>query len=257
MEAINLIAPRNYGEMTEKQIRYVAALLIAGTPEETIWTKCFIRFTGIKPLGDVNGDYFFSKRKLKGFFKLTVEEVNSFSKKMDFLTKSYAGIRPVSKIGKLKPCDELLCDTTFLQYLEAENYYQKYLYTKDVNYLNALISTLYQKGKDYDNSLTSKRAKYIDKHATEVDELIVLMWMVGVKDYFSKKFKYLFKRIESDENNDIAPDMYRIIQDQVRMLSDGDVTKRNKVLKSNTWDALDEMDSKIREAKEMEKRNNI
>lgn len=252
---INLRAPKSYCEMTEKQVRYVAFLQLKGLAEETIWTKCLVKFTGIKAIGGTSDFYYFAKRQLRGFFKLTIEEFNYFSKKMSFITKSYFGIHPVSKIGKFTPCDELLRDTIFLQYLEAENEYQAFLFNKEEKHLYRLIAILYQNCKKYNNNIIDKRAKYFSRYATEVEKLITLMWMVGIKEYFTCKFNFLFCRVDdgSEEQSTTAPDMYGIIQNQVRMLTDGDITKREKVLSSNTWDALEEMNAKIRDAKELEK----
>lgn len=255
---INLKAPKSYCEMTEKQVRYVALLQLKGITEETIWTKCLVKFTGIKVIGGNTDFYYFAKRRLRGFFKLTIEEFNYFSKKMSFLTKSYIGIHPIAKIGKFASCDELLRDTIFLQYLEAENEYQAFLYNKEEVHLYRLIAILYQNGKTYDNDLIEKRVKYFTRHASEVEKLITVMWMVGIKEYFTCKYNFLFCRLddESEEQATTAPDMYGIIQNQVRMLTDGDITKREKVLSSNTWDALEEMNAKIRDAKELEKITN-
>jgi hypothetical protein len=256
MNTINLTAPRNYGEMTEAQVRYLAALQVSGMSEETIWTKCFIRFTGIKVISGTSKRYLFAKKHLKGFFRLSIEEVLFFSKRMNFLTKRFVGIRPMAKIGKYQVCDELLRDTTFIQYLEAENFYQAFLYTKDDVHLYKLMATLYQAEKEYDNNLTDKKLKYFARHTSETEKLIIVMWMIGIKEYFSNQFKYLFGRMEvDDEYGPTAPDMYSIIQNQIRLLTDGDITKREKVLSSNTWDALEEINAKIREAQELKKQN--
>lgn len=253
MSTINLTAPQNYGEMTEKQIRYVAALQLHGMPDKDIWRKCLIKFSGIKPIGGTSLRYYFVKKGYKGYFSLKLEEINYFSNKLDFLTRNYVGITPV-KIGKYKPCDNQLCDTVFMQYLEAENYYQAYIFTQDAGHLFKLMATLYQDGAKYDNNIVAKRAKYFSRHASEVKKLIVVMWMIGVKEFLTLKFNTLFEKPKDDEMGESkAPDMYAIIQNQVRMLTEGDITKRDQVLRSNTWDALDEMNAKQREAKEMEK----
>ena len=64
MSTINLTAPRNYGEMNEKQLRYVAALKVAGFPEKEIWKKCFLRFANIKPTIHIGDTYYFIRPKV-------------------------------------------------------------------------------------------------------------------------------------------------------------------------------------------------
>jgi len=252
MNTINLTAPRKYAEMTENQVRYIATLQVSGTPEENIWTKCFIRFTGIKPIVQVKDKYFFVKKGLKGFFTLTVEEVTYFSKKMDFLTRHYVGFKPFHRVGRYVPCMPLFENVRFLQYLEAENYYQAYIFTKDEKHLHLLMATLYgRKGEKYDNHRTERRARYFKKRSA-VEKMSTVMWIIGVKEYFSRKFSDLFDSAESGDSS-TPPDMYEIIQNQIRILNNGDVTKREKVLNSLTWDALHEMNAKIKESKELAK----
>jgi hypothetical protein len=244
--AINLIAPRNYNELTEKQLRYIVALQQAGTPEDTIRTKCFIRFTGLKPIARVHDNYHFILPKYKGLIALNSETVATFSKKMNWITKSYIGINPV-RIGNQRPCDKLLRDTLFIQYLDAENYYQAFIYTKDEKYIYKLMATIYPTGKKYDNERTEKRAKYFERKATNSDKSIVIMWMLGVKEYFARKFSFLFVAHETEGDISTQPiDMIEIINNQVRILTEGDVTKKEKVLQLQTWDALTELNEKMK-----------
>ena len=259
MMEITLTVPNNYSELSEKQLRFVAALLIVGVPEETIWTRCFIKFSGIKPIRSLQDKYFFSKKGLKALFSLSVEDVLSFSKNMDWITKSYICLKPLAKIGWFVPVMPLFENVRFLQYLEAENFYQAYLFTKDEKHLHMLMATLYGlPGKEYDNSKTEKRSNYF-ANRRKVEKFITIMWMIGVKEFFTNKFPDLFERSyvsEDGEEQSTVPDMYANIQNQMRLLTEGDITKREQVLQSMAWDALDEMNAKIREAKELKKIQN-
>jgi len=250
---IDLTAPRNYSEMTEKQVRYVAHLQVKGNKEEWIWTKCLINFTGIRPIGGTSKVYYFAKKHLKGFFSMTIEETFDFAKKLDFVTKRYIGIRPMKKIGRYRPCDELLRDISFQQYLDAENHYQAFLFTKSEYHLFDLMATLFTlPGLSY-NNITSNKAIRRMKRCSEAEKLMVIMWFVGIKEYFSNQFKYLFNRAKVDETDTTtAPDMLGIIRNQVRMLTEGDITKEEQVLAAPAWTALSEMNDKCREAKEQQ-----
>lgn len=239
---IELTAPSNFSEMTEKELRYLCSLLVAGQSETQIHVKCFIRFTGIKIITRYDGIYWFAKPKLKGLFKLTDEEVADFASRFRFLTSRYNGIAPFHKIGRAKPMDKLLRNTTFAMYFEAENHYQAYIFKKDKKYLLKLLAVLY-----------SKPEKWMDHHATAVDSMMCLLWFMGIKEYFARKWKYLFKRedAEATDDNPIPPNMYQIITNQVRMLTDGDITKNKQVLGSPTWDALTELNNKCREYEQL------
>ena len=114
------------------------------------------------------------------------------------------------------------------------------------------MATLYKrKGEKYDNRYPEDRAHYFASRSKE-EKLLTVMWMLGVKATLTKKFKYLFaseNQEEDSETQNEAPDMYAIIQNQMRALTDGDITKREKVLQANAWDALDELNEKIRETR--------
>ena len=251
MEKVALTAPSNWGEMTEKQMLYVAKLQVAGMEEDRIWLNCFLRFTGLKPVGNSKSEHYFCKKGVKGIITLQIGEVMSFKNSFKFTTRSYVGIKPLAKMGKFVPCDELLRDIHFLQYLDIENYYQAYIFTQNEHFLNLLLATLYRKqGEKYNNVLTEKRTGYFLKRSKE-EKLLTIMWIIGVKEYFTKKFRYLFAPESQDEEQpDSPPDMYAIVQNQVRALTDGDITKREKVLEANVWDALDELNEKVRESRD-------
>lgn len=254
---INLSAPRNYSELSENQLFDVAFLLMTGIPENSLWSKCFVNFTGLKPLGTVDQAAYFKLKGVKGIFSISLEEILFFSKKMKFLTKSYIGLNPIQHIGKFIPVESQFENVLFSQYLEAENFYQAYIFTKNDMHLASLMATLYyKKGETYNNDRTLKRSKHFLK-SSQITKFISVMWFMGVKEFFAQKYKFLFSPDKShnfDEDEDEEPqppDMYAIIQNQMRALTDGDITKREAVLNSLTWDALEELNNKIREAKQM------
>lgn len=245
---IELTAPKNFSEMTEKQLRYLCALLVAGQTETQIHVKCFVRFTGIKIVAHKEHVYFFKKSKTPGFFQLTDEQVASFASKFKFLTSRYEGIKPFDRIGlDAKPYERLLRDTTFATYFEAENCYQAYIFKKEDVYLVRLMAVLYQASEEY-----------MLKHATAQDRMMCLLWFIGIKEHFARRWKYLFKKVDADDDEDdvpIPPNMFEIITNQVRMLTDGDITKNKKVLGSPTWDALTELDNKCRDYEQLKKQS--
>ena len=252
MAKVALTAPIYWGVMTQKQMLYVAKLQVAGMEEDRIWLNCFLKFTGLKPVGSNKSEHYFSKKGVKGIITLQIDEVLSFKNSFKFTTRSYVGIKPLAKIGKFIPCDELLRDVQFLQYLDIENFYQAYIFTQKEYFLNLLLATLYKiKSEKYKGELPEKRAGYFQKRSKE-EKLLTIMWIMGVKEYFTKKFRYLFAPESQDEELPSSPpDMYAIVQNQVRALTDGDITKREKVLEANVWDALDELNEKIRESKQL------
>jgi hypothetical protein len=251
---IELTAPASYAEMSEKELRYLATLLVAGQTEEQIRIKCFIKYAGIKLIRSNEDTYYFRRKGIKGNFTLTVDEVMYFAKKFNYLTNNHIGIKPFTKIGKYKAVDRLLRDTCFEQYLNAENYYQAYIHTSDPVHVHKLMAVLYTDKNGYNSKRIDAMAGYFARKATAEDRLITTMWMIGIKEYFLKKFRYLFVRQAVNEEEEVKlPDMLEIMTNQVRMLTGGDVTKNLDVLKANTWDALIEIDKKCEEYKKLNK----
>lgn len=256
MSDVHLKIPCNYSEMTADQVRYVIALKLAGTEEKNIWRKCFIKYTGIRPIVSYSDQYFFVKKNITGFFSLKLDEFNYFAKQLSFLTTSYVGMVPWA-IKKLSPCDEELRDTNFIQYLDAETEYEHYIFSKDIYHLDQLIATLYQPGEKYNNNRTEKIARSLHR-VSESDKMMVFMWFMGVKQLFAQKWPELFpkpKNSDDDiETDPVVPDMEKIIRSRIRLLTQGDITKERDILKAQTWSALDELNEKIREAEELKQK---
>lgn len=246
---INLTAPVSYEQLTERQLRFVASLVLFGMEEEAIWTRCFVKFTGISPMGEKDDRYFFKMKGIKGLFSIPMEAATEFIRTMSFLTRNHIGIRPIGKLCGLVPAQSRWEDVTFLQYLDAENFYQAYLHTKDSSYLNKLIATLYKKkGEPYDNEHSKARLRMISR-LSNVEKTCCLLWVMGIKEFFSRKWPDLFA--PSLTGGSDAPDMYSIIQNQMRVLTDGDITKREQVLNALAWDALDELNAQVVEARKI------
>lgn len=258
MGNIDLKVPVNYSEMTENQISYVARLKLHGISEKDIWRRCFIKFSGIKPMAQLGKSYVFSKKGIKGFFTIKIDDMSFFVRKMNWLTSNYIGVKPLT-ILELKSCDELMRDTKFIQYIDAENHYEAFIYTGDENELVLLAATLYQEGSVYTKSATKIIAKKIRERKVEL--YVSLMWMLGIKQEFAKKWPSLFpansaKNDDDNEFQSVVPDMERIIRDQLRMLTKGDVTKETQVLSSLTHSALDELNSQCLEYENLKNNKN-
>lgn len=260
-DAINITVPKGYSEMSEKQIRYVASLIISKQTPASIQLRCFLRFAGIRPIAKgLDSWLLFAKRNQgKKFFTMDISEINWCAKKMEFLTKQHIGIKPPARIGFLNPftpCDAQLRDTTFIQYLEAENFYQAFIHTKDEKYLYQLIATLYSRKneKAYDNNQTDRKAKQLKRIVSDVEKSIVLMWFVGIKESFAIKFPFLFAGAGEKSTTGKPPNMHKIMQSQIRTLTEGNITLEKQVLASSTWSALGELDAKAKEYQEMKKK---
>lgn len=91
---------------------------------------------------------------------------------------------------------------------------------------------------------------YREKNYEPWHALAVVYWIQGLKALFAQTFPNLF-RPTAPTADAAPPDMRMVMETQIRALTDGDVTKREAVLSTDTWAALTELDAKAREAEEI------
>ena len=124
----------------------------------------------------------------------------------------------------------------FSTYLVAENCYQGVLMSRSDEAVQQLATTLYPG---------------LVRTLEAWERLMVLQWWAQVKGMFGDLFPHFFKPGGTDEGD--TPDMRAIMDNQIRALTGGDITKEKEVLNMDTWRALTELDAKAKEAEEFKK----
>ncbi|MDR1339256.1 MAG: hypothetical protein LBK58_04290 [Prevotellaceae bacterium] len=251
---INLTAPTSWNELNPEQLTWISWLMCQDSltaPE--FLTYAFVRLSGITILKKVD-DVWYCKRG-KDSFSLTAEQVLSFSKQFSRLASGMEEITPVPKIGNIRHQDVRLRGLPFSQYLACENYYQAFLFTKKEEFLNCLIASFYLGNKRFDDGKTLKRSRKFAKLPFHVRHTVFL-WFYGLKSVFQENFPSIFQKIETilEDEKPQAPNMRIQINNMIRALTGGDVTKTDIVFQTETWTALAELDAKARESKELERR---
>jgi hypothetical protein len=251
---INLIAPRSWKELNERQLKYVSWLLTSRELTHTeLHAHAFVRFTGIRILKKTE-DTWICRHK-KQTFTLTAGQALSFCKQMAWLTGPMGEITPLAHMAELSHVHARLAGTPFKQYIACENYYQAYIFTKKEHFLNCICACFYTSGNAFDDSLTADRSESFDKLPFHVRHTAFL-WYYGLKTVLEKYFPHFFQRKELilDDDKPEAPNMRLIINNMIRALSGGDVTKTEAIYNAETWTALAELDAKALEYKEYERR---
>lgn len=124
----------------------------------------------------------------------------------------------------------------FTNYLQCENCYQGILQSQKEEAVQHLATLLYP-------GLQKKLAVW--------EQLLVIQWWAQLKAMFASLFPHLFK--PSGEAGGI-PDMMEVMNNQIRALTGGDVTKEEDILNIDTWRALTELDAKAKEADEFNRK---
>lgn len=253
MRTINFILPQKWLDLSNKQLLYVSKLFIGNiaSNDYKFLTYAFVKFSGLRIKRIVNNifeDDYILKRRGERPFKLTTKQVRASASNLDFLLKEVTEIRPITRIRRAKACNFRLYNTTFGQFLTAENFHTAYTQTLKVFFLDCLIATLYNKRKSkFDDSLVRKKAKYFRK-VDLATKYSVYLWYSGFRWLIAQRFQDIFAG-GGDSDQDIK--IQDQVMDMIRALTVGDVTKNEDVRNVDTWSALSELNAKAKAINEI------
>ncbi|MGN1248167.1 MAG: hypothetical protein ACI4UO_06235 [Paludibacteraceae bacterium] len=245
MITLNLTLPTCWQELSASQLRYVFFLLSQNYAAEEVKTFCLCRFGGLQVL----------ERTADGFrvlydnhpHLLSALQVAEQLPHLAWLDSLPLVPVRLPEIGRHKAVAADLSGVPFADYLVCDNLYTGYLQTQRADLLREVAAILYQ-------------APDITLNAEE--ELSVFYWLASLKTHYQRRFRYLFA--PADHAADHATNLLADIQDtaqrlqtamdnQIRALTKGDITKEEQVLATDTIRALTELDAMAREYQELQK----
>lgn len=236
---IDLAFPKNWKELMlkQKKLYYMFFLLSQDLGVETVKTLALLRFNNIKIIGREGTKYLVEKEKM--MFLLDPIQFAEVSGQLDFLGDIPGDVVFLKRIRFATACDEYFRGIPFSTYLMCENYYQGFIHQQDYSLLNPLGALLYP-----------GLSKNVKLNKTELTSLFY--WFSSLKKYFSTQFPFFFKPFDSSEETSMSlkNQLQTNMQAQIRALSKGDVTKVDKILETDTWQALAELDAQAKEAAE-------
>ena len=259
---VNLKAPQSWRELSQKQLRYVFFLLSHFQTMEEVKTYMLLRFTGFKVVRKTpSGVYGYIRNNGRGkrhYFELKTWQIQSLIHQFDYID-SYddMGVR-LDRIRGYRAVDVILKDVAFIDYLNMERLYQLFISTKERKHIVKLACLLYR-----DKNVIRKlfRLLYRGKKGNpakikldETEEVAVLYWFGYIKAFFGKMFPHFFKPATGNEQGRV--NFLKIANAQLRVLTDGDVTKEKTVEQIPCLRALTELNEKAREAEEFKRKYN-
>lgn len=247
MKTIEISVPHSWAELSEKQLLTISEMLLfPGKSEEYIQILALKYFSGLKIIKPVGPGIFLCKfNRCK--ILLDSYQINFHRKKLSWITGVPVGVKPLHKLKGFRPVYDTLEGSPLKLYLAAENYYQAYLHTEDDFYLRSLASVLYSAGTEWnDNETAVKQNKF--KSCSPSELFTVFLWYNSIKQILTNKYPFLF--VSSEDTGNDTPDMRSHINNMLRVLTSGDVTKMEAVLATETWYALYELNEKAREIEE-------
>ena len=223
--------------MDQEQLRYALTLMSEGVEGDALKTYMLIRFNKVKVV----------RRSTEGWKMIKGKKVfyadkwllSSMIGSLKFVDRYEDFDARLDSVGGFRAVDGLLNGVPFNDYLKMEICYQMFNSTKEEAYLTSLARLLYRdkKGRPADGINPDKAEK-----------LGVYLWFAHVKEVFARLFPDLFKKADGDGGASQA-DQRRLTDAQLRLLTDGDVTKEKAVRMVDCKRALTELNAKAVEAR--------
>ena len=243
MKTINLIVPRGWHELDDKQLRYLFGLLADEYSSAEIRTLCLFRWAGLKVQYCHNSH--FVARLGKDDFTLSATIVADAIETMKWLDEIPSYPVRLSHIGKFTALQADFLSIPFETFIFCDNLYQGYLHTKDDSLIDEMIKVLY-------NGCNSK--------ILPLERISTFYWFASLKQYFAKTFHHFFQQTGGTDCNllgsakSIGEQVQEAMNAQIRALTKGDITKEKEVLAMDCWRALTELNAQAKEYEELNRK---
>ncbi len=237
--------PTSWSELTQPELHAVYNILAysSGQPMSVIAMKVFIALTGTKILSS-DGDVFSCSmpsmsggKRRRIIFRVTPEQMAEMLEPLSFLSDpGHVPVRIESWRGA-KAIDAQFHGLSFGEYLQVENLYQGYISSQDNRApLGMLASILYP---GVENVIPDGAMAFG-----------IIQWLVQLKALFADNWPHFFRPATGTVS---APSMLEVMNNEIRALTGGDVTKEEVVFAADCWRALTELDFKAKDAEERER----
>lgn len=248
---LRLNLPRSTDQLTPRQLKAISWLFLMGLPESEFLVKAFLFLSGLKlyvfkpaTRNPQPGTNWFIHKSLKKPFIIDADLLAEMAKQCSFLLEP-AELHPLRWIRFARARHFRLYNATFEEYLMAENYYFAYTETRKPEHLDNLVAVLYRRPwHRWNANKIRSRGLQFRKVSPEVKHS-VFMWYSGFRAYVPKRCPHLFSGA-GKKSDPFNPRNY--INGMIHQLSNGDITIKDKLLKQQCWDALDELEQRAIEA---------
>ena len=243
---IDVQLPAAWTELTQRELIGVYRILVNNmeSTEGELLFLLFAYFGGVKVLSQTDYGFrcrFVATEAISGkgkriICRLTPEGLEQRLQVLRFVFEPGAvPVRPESWHGA-RAIDAQFHGLTFGEYLQVENLYQGFLMSKNRETLERIAYILYPGIKR--------------KHIDDVFIFALLRWLVQVKNLFAANWGNFFKPANGDV---VAESMLESMNNQIRVLTGGDVTKEEQIFATECWRALNELDFKVKDAEELKR----
>ena len=244
--SFNVALPTSWQELTQEQLLAVFRLMAYGESGPALMTQAFLIFAGLKPEGE---DIY---RNRAGFLmKIGVSQITAAALRLEYLTTVPRAAVRLDHAEDGTPCKTGADfeDATFGEFLHTDGLFLMYLNNPGANAdrLAEIAIMLYP-------GITDAAA------ASPLMNANIIVWLTGLKHQLTGMYPYLFAAPAAadyeETPEEAAARRRRATLSMIRALTGGDITKENDILKTAAHSALNELNEKAREAKELEAMKN-
>ena len=241
--SFNVALPTAWQELTQEQLRAALSLMATGAAGTSLMTQAFLIFSGLKPEGE---DIY---RNRAGFLmKIGVSQITAAALRLEYLTTPPTAAVRLDRAEDGTPCKTGADfeDATFGEFLHTDGLFLMYLNNPGANAdrLAEIAEMLYP-------GIGRAAATSPLMNAN------IIVWLTGLKHQLTGMYPYLFAAPAAadyeETPEEAAARRRRATLSMIRALTGGDITKENDILQTAAHSALNELNEKAREAKELEK----
>lgn len=243
---VSFRVPTSWGELNQQQLHHVLKLLFiygeqaGGMNTVKLWALC--HFCGFEVERKTDSGWLCELHNSHKTFLLNPELLPSILEQLSWLDHPEEMTVRLERVGEYQAVDMLFRDLTFGDYLVLENFYQAYLATHDEAKLQKMFRILY--------SVPQKANVDIRPYVL----LSVFFWYTATKHTYSKAFPHFLKPVAEGQQTGTQEAQREMMDAQIRLLTKGDVTKKQAVYNVPAWDALTELDALARDSEEFKQK---
>ncbi len=265
---LDLKIPTTWNQLTAKQLLFVCKQYQFNLNNFKFKLYVFLKLAAIKalPRKIVNNKakYLFRKKRVR--FSLTIEELHSFLKSVDFLTTE-------SQLTKNNfPKFTILArhfygpstkgyNITFLEFLNAEATLYAFHKSRKQKYLRQLCAILYRpqtknynpKSPDFNgdrrekfNDFIYQKRIWLFRFLSKQKQYAVYLFYIGCRNALIKAHPELFpaSTVSSEQTNPVEN-----LKKTMRALNLGDVTKNKQIEQTQIWSAFAQLEDMVKQTK--------
>jgi hypothetical protein len=207
-------------------------------PYDEISIYCFLKWSNIQVICRYGTDEYLLRCQGREFH-MSGREIYFYMHDFHFIESIPNDPVRLDRCAGKAALDAHFYEVPFGQFLQGENFYQGYLYTRKDELLNNLAQILYPKARKF-----------------KTFELVnAFFWFSALKKFFAEQFRDFFVPMNSESSNALGYSPTDKVKDsmnaQIRALTKGDITKEQEILNMDTWRALTELNAQAREYQEI------